>query len=69
MKKALIIIGLFLLVFIAFLIKSGSDFYAAIYKKLPSKATSILPKVKTDYNILLLGYGGFDDKGVAHDGT
>lgn len=62
MKKALIIIGIVFMVFIAYLAKTGWDFYKGIYRTNPG---TIAPatKEKTEYNILLLGYGG-----PGHDG-
>src|SRR3989339_462977 len=63
MKKALLVIGLFLIVLVAYVIKSGADFYKAIFNKKPNQKGFVLPKEKTQYNILLLGYGG-----PGHDG-
>lgn len=63
MKKILIVIGIFLVVFIAFVVKKGADFYKGIYKQKGGGIQSILPKAKTEYNFLLLGYGG-----PGHDG-
>lgn len=62
MKKVLIILGVFLVVFLAYFVKKGADFYKGIYKQKPGIA-GILPAEKNQYNILLLGYGG-----PGHDG-
>lgn len=58
MKKALVIGVVFFAVLLAYFVKSGLDFYKGIYKKFPSKGGFIIPKEKTEYNILLMGFGG-----------
>lgn len=63
MKKVLLIFGILILVFAAYFVKSGIDFYWGIYKKSPSGNGSILPVKKDQFNILMLGYGG-----PGHDG-
>jgi len=62
---ALVFVGIY---FIYFAVKTV-DFYKTIYKQGGSKGpSSIVEEVKTEYNILLLGYGGFDATGKPHDG-
>ncbi len=63
MKKVIVILGVFIVIGIAYFVKSGIDFYRGIYKNGGQNKGFILPKPKTQYNILLLGYGG-----PGHDG-
>ena len=58
MKKAFIVAIVFFAVIFAYFVKSGVDFYKGIYKGFPSKGGFIIPQEKTEYNILLLGFGG-----------
>lgn len=60
MKKALLIICIFLLVFIAYFVTKGLTFYRGITNGVLNKTPVV---EKTAYNILLLGYGG-----PGHDG-
>jgi len=62
MKKIFLILVAFIGVLLAYFLKSGLDFYKGIYKNQGGKGI-ILPKNKTEYNFILLGYGG-----PGHDG-
>lgn len=59
-KRVLIVIVSFVAVYIAYFIFRSADFYAHIYKNGDKK---LIPAEKTQFNILLLGYGG-----PGHDG-
>ncbi|MFH0772900.1 MAG: LCP family protein [bacterium] len=65
-KKLLVIVLVFIGVYVAYFALRTADFYKSIYKN----GQGFLPimKEKTEYNILLLGYGGFDNNGKPHDG-
>jgi LCP family protein required for cell wall assembly len=58
MKKALIVATVFFAVIFAYFIKSGLDFYKGIYRKFPAGGGFEIPKEKTEYNVLLMGFGG-----------
>ena len=60
-KKALIVLFIFALVYAAYFASRSLDFYKSIYKN--SNGSTNTPVVKTEYNFLLLGYGG-----PPHDG-
>ena len=63
-KKLFIIVLVFGAIYIAYFIFRTADFYKSIYKN----GIHTPVKEKTEYNILLLGYGGFDSNGKAHEG-
>lgn len=64
MKKAVIIAGVVFFVLIAYLTKSAIDFYRSIYQKNTGTISKpVVAKEKTEYNVLLMGYGG-----PGHDG-
>ncbi|PIY69237.1 hypothetical protein COY90_01755 [Candidatus Roizmanbacteria bacterium CG_4_10_14_0_8_um_filter_39_9] len=69
MKKTIIILAVFVTVFVAYFAVKGAEFYKGIYKNGSAQLHSIQPVDKKIFNILLLGYGGFDAKGIPHDGT
>jgi LCP family protein required for cell wall assembly len=64
-KKLLIIVLAFIGVYVAYFSLQTADFYKTIHKKGNSKP---VVKEKTEYNILLMGFGGIDNNGKAHDG-
>ncbi len=63
-KKLLIIVLVFIGIYIVYFAVKTADFYKNIYQN--GNSTAI--KAKTEYNILLLGYGGIDANGNPHDG-
>jgi len=65
-KKLSIIALAFIAIYVAYFSLQTADFYKSIYKK--GKDTPPVVKEKTEYNIALIGYGGIDDSGKAHDG-
>lgn len=65
-KKLLIIVLILFGVYVVYFVLRTADFYKSIYKNGQNIFTMM--KKKTEYNILLLGYGGFDNSGKAHDG-
>jgi len=66
-KKLLIIVLAFIGVYMAYFTLQTADFYKTIYKNKNGNGTPIV-KNKTEYNILLLGFGGIDDNGKVHEG-
>jgi LCP family protein required for cell wall assembly len=65
-KKILIIILAFIGIYVAYFALRTADFYKSIYKN--GQNTPPVVKEKTEYNILLLGYGGIGEDGKAHEG-
>lgn len=65
-KKILFIILVFIGIYVAYFASRTADFYKTIFKNGQNKPSPI--KEKTEFNILLLGYGGIDKNGVPHDG-
>ena len=64
-KKLLIIVLAFIGVYVAYFTLQTADFYNTIHKNGNSKPVI---REKTEYNILLMGFGGIDKNGKAHDG-
>lgn len=60
-KKALVIVFAFIAVYIAYFASQSLDFYRSTYKNGENKATPTVPK--TEFNFLLMGFGG-----DGHDG-
>jgi len=65
-KKLSIVALVFIAIYVAYFLLQTADFYKTIYKK--GTDTLSAAKKKTEYNIALIGYGGIDDSGKAHDG-
>lgn len=65
-KKIIIIALVFVGIYAAYFAFKTADFYKSIYKN--GQNTPPVVKEKTEYNILLLGYGGIDKNGKPHDG-
>jgi len=66
LKKLFLIVLVFVGVYVAYFSLKTADFYKTIYKN--GQNTSSIVKEKTEYNFLLIGYGGFDSNGKAHEG-
>lgn len=65
LKKISIIVLTFIGIYVAYFTLQTIGFYKSIYKN----GNNFLPvKEKTEYNILLLGFGGIDRNGKAHEG-
>jgi len=60
-KKALVVFAAFIVVYVAYFATRSLDFYKSIYKN-DSQKTPVAVE-KTEYNFLLMGFGG-----AGHDG-
>ncbi len=69
MKKIIVILVLIIIAAAGYYYIKFTDFYTHIYSESKNPLFNKPPEEQHIFNILLMGYGGIDESGRAHDGT